>query len=422
MADVSGEDNFSVFNLDEFGVNLSLALVPRPPGMWTQAQNGQKSSQFGLRGIEKRGGMATWHASALAGAVLAMEAVPLGSPFDVGITDRLIVGLREDTPLAGAYFKSSTDGTTWAGYSALTMPSVQWLAPFVRDESMYYVSQLVGDIAMQRWNGTTRYQTIDAFPDYADGRVYAMTYQGGLIYVVVNEDSAPAAGDIYRVYSISPENGVVTKIGDDTMTHALLGTPVGIQYTGGRLMVSGKGPGLNSGVVYAYNAGTWGISLGPLSRELYGGYNLHNCGVASLGGRMMVCYNGNGATIPGEVRQFLSGAWTTIFTCPNNDESVEGLAVHGTKLLESVHSTGNVSVRIYVDGVQELDVVGTYGATQCVPGASAVFSDGSLYWAWFRPGSALLQGFVLKRTAAGAWSQVDTGIASNGFLGMIGVA
>lgn len=421
MADVSGEDKLDVFNLDEYGVNTSLVLVPRPPGMWTHVINGQKSTQFGLGGLEKRGGMAALHATALAGSVLAISGVPLGSPFDTGLTDRLIAGLREDTPLAGAYFVASTDGAAWAGYSALIMPSVQWLSPFTRDQLLWYVSQLAGDIAMQNWNNTTRHQTLSAFPDYADGKVYAITYQGGLIYFVVATTAAPAATDIYRVYSMSPGTGVIAKIGDDTLLANVLGVPSGIQYVGGRLMVLGAGPTLNDGVVYRYNAGTWVLDHGPLARTIYGNYNTHTAAVVSLGGVMLFCHNGNGTTIPGEVKRFANGLYTTLFTCPNNDESAHGLAAHGSVWLMSVHNPGNTAVRIYADGVQELDVIATFGATSCEPGASVVFSDGSLYWAWYRPGSALLQGFILKRTAGGVWSQAHTGIASNGFIGMVGV-
>ena len=421
MADVSGEDVLNVFNLDEYGVNLSLALSPRPTGMWTQLINGQKSTQFGMGGVEKRGGMAAAHATALAGSVLAISGVPLGSPFDTGLTDRLIAGLREDTPLAGAYFVASTDGTTWAGYSALTIPSVQWLSPFTRDQLMWYVSQLAGDIAMQNWNNTTRYQTLSAFPDYADGKVYAITYQGGLIYFVTATTAAPAATDIYRVYSMSPGTGVIAKIGDDTLLHNVLGTPSGIQYVGGRLLVLGAGPTLNDGVVYRYNAGTWVLDHGPLARTIYGNYNTHTGAVVSISGKLYFCLNGDGAATAGSVIVCNSGAYSTAFTCPGATESVHGLAVHGQVLLASVHSPGNAAVRIYADSVQELDVIATFGATSCEPGASVVFSDGSLYWAWYRPGSVLLQGFVLKRTAAGVWSQAHTGIASNGFLGMVGV-
>lgn len=425
MADPSGENVVDAFQLDEYGVNLCLALTPRPPGMWTQVQNGQRSSQYGMNGVEKRGGMAALNSSVLAGSILAMSGIPLGSPFDTGITPRLIAALREDTPLAGAYFLSSTTGGSFTGYSALTKPTQPWDAPFARNFSMYYVSSTAGDVALQQWNGTTRYQVAATFPDIADGKVWACCYAGGLLYVVVATTAAPAASDVYRVYSFNLDTGVFTKIGDDTLIHSVLGVPCGIQYTGGKIFVVGKGASNAAGVVYRYapgvGPGTWTLEYGPQAREFVGGSSLNNCAVATISGRMVVSLLSDGVSIPGEVRQLLSGAWSTLFTCPGGTESVYGFAVHGSVLLEAVATVSLSSVRIYADGVQELDISGTYGATACMPGASVVWSDGCLYWAWYRPGSVLLQGFILKRTAAGVWSQADTGRALSGALGMIGV-
>lgn len=426
--DPTGDDHIDAFQLADHGVNLTQSLIRRPPGMWTQVQNGQPSFTYGRDGIEKRGGLASFHTVALAGAVMAMGNVPLGSYFDTGITDRLIAGLREDTPLTGAYFISSTDGASWAAYSALTKPSQGWLRTLNREESLLYVSELSGDVAMQRWDGTTRYQVVDAFPQIADGDVFAVCYANGLVYFIVNTASPPAGASVYYVYSFNPASGVVTQLGGTNLTHALIGEPCGIEYCAGALYVISKGASNAAGVIYKLvesgGTGTWTLDNGPAAREYRGGAvaTLQTSATVVINGRLYFSLVGNGATIPGKLQYMLNGSYNDYFTCPNNDESVTSVVNHNGVVIHAVANPSNAAVRIYANGVQELDVVGTYGATSCIPGDAVVYSDGSLYWAWFRPGSVLLQGFVLKRTSSGVWSQATTGRALNGMLGMIGVA
>lgn len=403
------------------GLNLVASPLHTPDGGLLVAQNVEYIRVFGAGGIGTRGGLARLNASPLAGAVLAFTYVPLATnAFGGGGGPATLLVALEPGASLGVPWIGSTDGAAFSTIAALTEPALYayWAPDNTNEVSRPGAVSLASDAfyfvndsrQLVKWNGATQTIPLPAFPASVEN-IYSLTVLSGLIYFDTH-NGAPSE----TVYSWNPSTGVLTQIG--TLT-TVTGEYVPIGTNNVTLLIGLAATIPAAREVYALSGGSWlldhtlGAAEIPASMLPFGGaFYLGTLRSGSSGAPIVLARSG-------------AGVWSTSLTASDVDGAFGPFVEFDGKLFVCHWEPSAPVTKIYVfDGASwtlDEDLVSSFGFDGTEHPGQAVVFDGALYWAFPRPDDFPAEnGSLLKRTAAGAWSQVINNRCLTGALGVVG--
>lgn len=429
----------NVFNLGGYGVNLVDSPLHLPDGAWRSLQNAEPSTDRSRGGLKKRGSLTRLNSVALAGSLKALANVPL----PLNTQSFLYAALNGDEDPHS--WKRSEDGSSWTNVDTSTLPiavqdpnstATTWdlivcpTASFKR--ALYYP----GDDYVRHPDASFTdppllvytpdggaYELVRIPPNPTDPTgacigIVAMAQYNGIIYLATADSGGVAPDHKGRVLSFDPVTGVLAEIGNrfgDGTGENTKGFPCCFASYQGRLFVGTYGvSGNNQGRVYSILAGSEDTWATDYTGALHNGY-IHTLAVYK--GKL---YAGTDADSSGTaivLERSTSGTYSTSFTAPvGNQSRFTGLIVFNDCLYVGWRNVDTVLIKKF-DGsswTTDLDVTATYAYGNV--GLPVIFKD-ELYWpiAPTDPSSGT-DGFILKCTTGGVWSQVLTATGVRGHL------
>ncbi len=438
--------------IDLYSFQKGVDVVRSPAHMEQETLLSGQNAVFDPNGVEggirKRGGLAKLNASALGGgaSVVGATLVPLPD-YGVGFTRYLYVALDSTTNT----WRRSTDGTTWANVTSPSQPQkftklldstrdgARRLANyngrmyFPEDDYVQYNAANHTPPPMRAWDGADQATAFVVPPGRAGVGTNAYAIYDALtvedtIYVTVYDPPAGAPNLEGRVLAFSPQSGALSIVGNafgSGTGEITRGFPISLAWWLGRLW-----------------AGTFDLACGALGRIVYirpgidetwttdydspagDGYVLD---MAVYRGQLYAAFSADsGSDAKVRVRTTL-GAWSTsdsVASGSGDANSFMGLCVFNDELYATYYDRdGGATPRILVrkfDGATwttDVDVGTTYARK--LPGAMKVFN--SALYVTFREDGVGDNGFVLKRTTGGTWSNVDNNQPIRGFIETVDV-
>jgi hypothetical protein len=424
------------------GVNLVASPLHTPDGGLLSSQNVEFIREMGIGGIGSRGGLAPLNTNALAGPVMAVANVPLTLPTvdpatqaaimvacDTGETETWKVtlnGTAYTDLLAAAVARMSSIDKMPATPSAI--PPAQPRVVAFNNNLYYPADSAIAELLVYN-SALAKSASVFVVPGNpaATADPLWMTdllIVGGHLFFGVYDAGGVAPNHKGRVLQFTPSTGLLVQVGNLPFGNGATELAGGMPYCLGNF----------SGRLWA---GTYGISgagaLGKLYSILAGvdvDWTLDHTAVASSGYFTSLCeYNGkfyaattaNDAAFAARVEQrTAAGVWSTSFTGPDTNTSYcSSLIVFGGNLYAAYFKD---TVRVLVkkfDGTTwttDKDIGVDFGNLSAAPGMPFI-AAGNLYWPFTNLTAAGTTGFIAKRTAAGAWSQVLTGVSLRGAIG-----
>jgi hypothetical protein len=412
--------------LDKAGVRLSRSPLRRPPGEWNELQNGERFYAGGLRGITKRGGLASHNADVLAGPILAMSNVPLTSLFDTPVSGGAIAfalstgGGTENWAFSsdnGATFTEEDRGAWSGGFPALQgqQCAVNIGTTLYFPNSGQFGSDPVtlmemGAGAAVELIGTADWPTVGGQqPDFIQGMAVLL----GTIYVLL---VYPAGGGsvTYTVCTVDPDTAAVTQIGAslETSTRVLYGVVVADDH----VFVMRRGAGGESGVYSSpLSVPSWSFELMPVAPT-----DFHPAAMVAVGDDVYLSAYPD--TAPNNpivlVRAEGAGSFSLDATIgATTDPNPPGpLVVQGSDLLCFFPDVGMSTIQAWVRSggswALDEDLTAAFGISgpltmAVADGTSILIGD-------------VFSGEILLRTAAGVWSNPANVTSLGGQAGRAG--
>lgn len=430
------------YRLGEKGVNIVASPVHTPEGGLLKAENVEFIRDFGIGGIGSRGGLAPINDVALAGAVLAVANVPLTLPTVNPATQAAMLvacdtGETETwkTTLNGTVYTDVLAATVARMSSIVRMPAAPSAIPPAQPRVVSFDNNLYfpGDAAtanLQVYNHLLAQSAlVFAVPDNPAATagplwITDLLVIGGHMYLGVYDAGGVAPNHKGRVLQFTPSTGLLIQVGSNPFGNGATELAGGMPYCLGNYL----------GQLWA---GTYGISgagaLGNLYRTLVGidqSWTLDHAAVASSGYFTSLCeYSGNlyaastanDAAFAARVeKRTAAGVWSTSFTGPDVNTSYCSSLIVFNGLLFAAYFKNAVRVLVKVfDGstwTTDKDVGVDFANLSAAPGMPFI-AAGNLYWPFTNLTAAGTTGFILKRTTAGVWSQVLTGVSLRGAIG-----
>jgi hypothetical protein len=434
------------YQVGEKGVNLVASPLHTPTGGLLSAQNVEFIRDQGIGGIGSRGGLAALNANALAGPVMAVANIPLVVP-DVNPTVDANMIVACDTGETETW-KTTLNGTVYTDINGTTLSRMNSISKMPATPSAIPPAQRVALInkrlyfsGNEQGGGLTGAELI-SFADGEFERVFRvpgnpsttaalscrwmsdLLVANGLLYFGIYDEGGVAPNHKGRVLAFNPETFDLRQVG-------------AYPFGNGATELAGGFPFCLGNYLGQIWAGTNGLSgagaLGRLYRTLDTidtSWTLDHTAVASSGYFTSLCeYNGdfyaattaNDAAFSARVeKRTAAGVWSTSFTGPDTNTSYcSSLIVFDGNLYAAYFKD---TVRVLVkkfDGTTwttDKDVGVDFGNLSAAPGMPFV-AAGSLYWPFTNLTAAGTTGFILKRTSAGSWSQVLTGVSLRGAIG-----
>ena len=440
--------NLTVYALGEHGVNVVKSPIHLGDGELTAAQNARFNPEGETGGLQKRGGLTGLNAALAGGAVKGLMAVPLPDS-DLQVTTLYAAMATAD---ANTWY-ASTDGTTWTPGTAPADP-VQ-IAKLPIGE---YYSQRVATLGGSLYYPINGYTQYDAGPPVVTGTAPVLNaYDGtddlgtvaipynpiaggtsnamvvldqvvhrGALYLAVYDPGGTAPNHRGRVFKLDPSTGSLTQVGNRFGAgtgEAVGGMPMALTSFNGMLWAGTYGVSGNAvGRIYRIRPGfdeTWTQDHATTAGQ---GYILS---MASYKGLLYAATTGDaGSEALVKVRS-AAGAWTASLTgsTTTGGHYLTSLTVFNDLLFcaEVDDAAGSVCLVKSFDGTDwatDLDVEAGYSIKDS--GQTLVYG-GNLYWVWCATGAAQgnADGFILKRTTAGTWSNPLATANLRGYLGKV---
>lgn len=419
----------NVYNMGEEGVNVDVDEVHLRDGELRSAQNWQIDPAGGIGGVRRRDGMAAF-SSGLSGSLKGMIGLPL--PDRSQLTRRFYAAMDDDD--AGRW-RTSTDGTTWsdtgangmeqprrlsdwAGVSGGSLELILHSSPYVTlNNKLYYAgsdyTQGTTVPTIHVWDGTTDYQISEipinpSIPGDIPECVAAM-YPYNESSIIVSSWDATGG----RVFLMDVTTGAMTQLGAETVLGSIpfsFAVYQGAIYMG---LVNGSG-GSTSTIRYCRPGdATWTTDFTTTSAT---GYVV---GLCVFKGKLYAGLAADSLSSSLIKQRDSEGTWTTVRTNASTDPinyygpfilSSDGatmFVVEGT--VSGPGATPVTSLLKTTDGsayTTDLDVEAHLSsAAYAASGCLVRDTNGDIYWVMHTAGAA---DKILKRTAAGTWSTVDT--------------
>jgi hypothetical protein len=430
----------NVYNLGEEGVNVDVGDVHLRDGELRSAQNVQIDPAGGLGGVRRRDGMDPLNGTPLAGSVTGVIALPL--------PDRSQLTRYFYAPIDGSssnHFRKSSDGTTWAnstegevpaeradfgsfgtGAQELYSGALRWQG--FKNKLWYPGSDYTNNSTkptIHVWDGAADYKFAD-IPNNPNANAVA---QGVMSFVPWSENfllvstyDATASTGRGRIMLMDIRTGAFSALGPET---DLPGLPMNMVVWQGRVwtgLVNLAG-GSASTVRWARpEDATWTTDL-TLPTTL--GYVID---LAVFQGNL---YISTAADVgdSAEIRKRTSdGAWSIQYTSDGtgannflgpfivNEDDTEIFAMQST-VSGGAKSATIISSTDGTTWAEEFDIDAEVSSSHAKAGMPILDPDtGDIYWPIKSTGAGDV---ILKRTAAGVWSSVDSSVDLRGPLGVI---
>lgn len=436
-----------IYNLGSRGVVLDKSRIHQDDGELLQAQNWQTDAIGERGGVRRRDGLRAINATPLAGPVVGGLGIPL--------PDRSALQRVFYLPLnAGTVrWQTSTDGILWTnaaqpaacvteakiGLEAGGIPVADY--PMIwqgfRDQLYYpaddYVVAGPALPSIHAWDGHDDV-TIARVPPNPHGGVtggFGVTslvpYSPSQMLVAVADRNSAGQGRA-RVLLLDLRNGGLAQLGPDTDLDS--GRIVaGLVRWQGRVWISGiNGSGGGPLTTYVIRPGdrTWKLD------DSFSTAHGYCAGLVVFRGEL---YQASGADVGAHGlirRRTNAGAWSTVYTSDGTGGGnyVGPLIVtaDGARILAYQNSvTGGAAPQVRIvestDGAVwtlAYDLSGALNNTYGRSGLPYLDDDGAIYWPIASGGGGLGGGGLVRRTNAGAWSVVLSGLSTvRGPLGII---
>ena len=426
------EKPINVYNMGEEGVNVDVDDVHLRDGELRTAQNMQIDPAGGIGGVRRRDGMATF-SSGISGSLTGMIGLPL--PDRSQLTRRFYAAMDQDD--AGRW-RTSTNGTTWsdtgangmeiprrlesssdwAGLAAGSLTLILGASPFVQlNNKLYYAgsdyTQGTTLPTIHVWDGTTDYQISEipispSNPTDIPEVVTAMAVYNENNIIVASWDG----GAFSRIFLMDTTTGAMSQLAPETVITTIpfcFTVYQGAIYMG---LINGSG-GSTSTIRYTRPGdATWTTDFTTTSATGY---------VVALQVFKGKLYAGLAADSLSNAlikQRDSEGTWTTVRTSASTDP----INFYGPFILTSDGGTmlvfeGTVSgpgatpvssILSTTDGSAystDYDIEANISNGHASAGCPIRDTNGDIYWVVRSTG---VGDRILKRTAAGSWSSVDT--------------
>lgn len=432
-----GKGLVAVYNLGEEGVNVSKSPIHLRDGELLQAQNAIFNPDGELGGLSKRGGLQKINAVAAGGAIRSMVHLPLPNPDDKTRTLWVAIG-PQDGGTTRTWRKSTNLGSSWSDsdFPQLNQPVITGLAYHNQRivtyrQKMYYPQKVVSTNPVIRvWDGTNEYPFVEiptspAASGVANG-VLDMILHNGTIYLSVYDPGGAAPNHKGRVFSLSPETGVLTEIGNRFGNGAgenTGGMPYCLTFYNGFLWAGTYGiSGSAVGKVYKILPGvetTWTLDHTTATSQ---GYILALLGFQ---GNLYAATSGDASFAALVKKRTPAGVWTTSDTGigTTGGSGYEGLFELGGELYAPFLEAGGANVIRKFNGSAwstDVDVYVTFGGSS-VTGhfGQPLILNSIVYLPLVFAGTGGQIRKVIKKSG-GSWSAIDDLGTADGFRGSIG--
>lgn len=415
----------NVYNLGEQGVDVVKSPLHEADGDLFQAQNALCDPAGLEGGIRKRDGMAKVNALALTGAVEGALHVPLPAPG----TRTYYAGQQElgGVPPADTWFSSLGGASGWAGRSTPSLPQAAAYVEAVAAQAqmqgcltyrrrLFYAAKIVSgneNPVIRMWDGTRDIE-IARIP-YPPGSVTRAQIIGhmwmhrGILHCVAG------IGFEQRVYKVDIVTGAIQRVGNEFTGNAIFG----LSYLD-RVFI-GQDPDAGNGTL------SWirnGEETFTLERTAAAGHSAYMHGAIYLGALFVGTF-GDAGTAAIVERRTTAGVWSTSATgtsaAPINYFTCFAV-FDGNLYAVYVARGGAPELEVWkFDGSSwtvDLDLIGAGHAGGVHPAGVLAETD-ALYIAFASPAVADPDGYVMRRTTAGAWSKVATLANGNGMISFL---
>lgn len=411
-----------VYNLGENGVDVVKSPLHQADGDLIQAQNAMPDPAGLEGGIRKRGGMAKVNAIALTGSIGGAVHVPLPAPG----TRTYYLGQHQmgGVDPADTWYSSVGGSTGWAGRSTPSLPQmVRFFAVALARQCrmtpaigykrrLFYAAHIIvgnEDPVLRVWDGSSDNE-LCRFPrpkGSASERQYVghLWVHRGFLY-------ATCDGDVFKINIVT---GEIVLLGDEfTVGFSEFGLSfldriwVGQSMTGA--MTSGRISWIRNG------ESTWTTERdGPAAA-----HQAYCHGAVYLGDLFVGTFTDAGTAAIVERRSTGSATWATSLTGPDTSVNYFScFAVFDGNLYCVYRSSTSMLVKKY-DGTSwttDLDVL-VAGHAHAFPCGILAETD-ALYIYFAQPTAADSEGYVLRRTTAGAWSKPEEPENANGMIAFL---
>jgi hypothetical protein len=444
------------YGLGSGGVNVVKSPLHLDDNELTKAQNAVPDNTSGLGSIRKRDGLVALNAVALSGAVTGIVGLPL--PDFGAVTRTMYAALGNATANT---WKKSTDGTTWTDATSpvraqrrtkLSDPSAIFFVNnrmvaidhrllFPNDNYIQYPTASSDAPPYNMFDGTND-TTIAQIPfNPGSGATPGTTdsyyvtdscLHKGELYIGVFDPVGGSPNRNGRVFKLDYLNGTLTQIGNafgDGADEVVGGMPWALCSYQGLLYVGVYGiTGAGVGRVYKINTsvspGTW-TEDNPTGSPL-NGY------ITSMrqwqGDLYIACMEDDGATASVIFKRTAAGVYSVVKTGTGIDGG-NYWAVLG-EFGDTPANTNLYACNINTSGTPDTneiwrcDVSGTWTLDKDVFAAYAqnlhvgqmVVFGGAMYIVYPTSSDSGVDGFILKRTAAGTYTRPLTGANLRGFI------
>lgn len=438
------DKKIAIYNLGQLGVDVVRDATHLDDGAFTTAQNAQVDSVQGIGGIRKRDGMTRLNASALAGSVRGLIGLPL--PDRTTLTRTFWLPLND---ASSNTFKKSTDGTSWVDQTtptkavrevnggievAIAMGDYQRIWQGFADKLYYPGNDYTGGTTaptLHSWDGTTDL-LIATIPDNPKEALRPkcitslLPYSPTQLLVATADDGTGTGNGRTRILLLDLTSGTMQQIGQET--DLIAGHIVGgLLLWQGRIWISFRNA--NGGIALTTYYARPGDATWTLD-DSFGTAHGYCSGLVIFKGNL---YQGSGADVGanGLIRKRTTGAvWSTEHT---SDGTGAGnycgpliVAADESKIFayrNSVSGGAAPQIRIMesTDGTTwstSYDISANLSNSYTRSGMPFRDSNGDIYWP-LSAGSVPSVGGLLKRTNAGAWSIVLSGL--NNVRGALGI-
>lgn len=415
----------NIYNLGEAGVDVVKSPLHEADGDLIQAQNAV-ADPVGLEGgIRKRDGMAKLNAVALTGAVEGAIHIPLPAPG----TRTYYAGQQELSAVqpADTWFSSLDGATGWAGRATPSLPQAAAYIEAVAAQAqmqgcvsyrrrLFYVGRIVvgnENPVIRMWDGT-RDVEIARLPFPASGvRPHVaghMWMHRGILHIV----GGISGGQ--QVYQIDVVTGAIVRVGPEVAGSALFG----LSYLD-RIFI-GSDPAAGNGTIRYLRNGEDTFTVERTAAAAGHSAYVHG---AVYRGNLYVGTMGDAGTAAIVEQRTAAGVWSTSATgtsaAPTNYFTCFAV-FDGNLYAVYVARGGTPELEVWkFDGTSwtvDLDIIAAGHAGGTHPTGVLAETD-ALYIAFAKPTPADPDGYVLRRTTAGAWAKVVTLANSNGMIGFV---
>jgi len=434
-------EKLNLYTWGRKGVNLVKSPIHLDDDEVTEARNVVLDRDERDGAIRKRPGLTKVNSVALAGSVGAIIPVPLASTS--AVTKTLFAAINDGT---ANNWRTSTDGSSWSNNTTVdkaqqistipshqtTLLSTQGRIASLRGKLYYpddtytqYPTASATSPPLRVYDGTTDQQVMLMPPNISAGSdtfeewISTIVAYNGFLYIVTGGQNATPDTDYFKVQQFNPETGVMRQVGPSLGVGSAGGVLTCLGFEGKIWIANNQ----NNGVVYSIRPPE-GVFQGDTSWTTEKSFT--GQGVMSLGSFQGQLYAGLSGTTPDiYVRAAADGTWSQSEASPFGAGASAGyysaLHVYESELYAVVfhnHGTPRMVVRKF-DGTTwstDYDIEGSQPNAQTV--GQPVTFDGKMYVV---VASATAATAAILENASGSWSEVDTGTALRGFLGVLEV-